>query len=215
MALAMSLLMKKDLILLFALLTLVLGGCAVADVKEPAFTVAEKEAPFEVREYAPMIIAEVRMEGERKKAINDGFTVLADYIFGKNDGGGKIAMTAPVTQQNAKGAKIAMTAPVTQQAQEGTWKVHFVMPADYTMETLPKPLDNRIRIFEQPAYRAGVVRFSGFATDAALEKNETALRGWMEKKALKADAEALYAFYNPPWTLPFLRRNEVIIPLAD
>jgi SOUL heme-binding protein len=211
----MSLSMKKYALILMTFFTLGIGGCALSDVKEPPFTVVEKEEPYEIRAYAPMIIAEVQMTGERKQAINDGFKVLADYIFGKNDGGAEIKMTAPVTQQNAKGAKIAMTAPVTQQGGEGAWKVHFVMPEDYTMKTLPKPLDSRIRIYEQPAYKAAVTRFSGLAGDKALQTNESALRAWAEKKALKTEGEAVYAFYNPPWTLPFLRRNEIILPLAE
>ena len=206
--------MKPIFILIFSSLTLFLGGCAVSDVKEPVFTLVKEEEGYEIRDYAPMLVAEVEVSGERDRAINEGFRILADYIFGNNDGAADIAMTAPVTQQPAKGTAIPMTAPVTQQKAGDIWKVHFIMPSNYTMQTLPKPLDTRVRIFGQDAYRAAVIRFSGFGTEKTLRAREEDLRHWMGANALRPSAPALYAFYNPPWTLPFLRRNEVIIPVS-
>jgi len=198
------------------ILALAAGGCSVGDVKEPAYSIVQKEDNFELRAYEPMIVAQVQMTGDRRQAINDGFKILADYIFGNNDGGGKIAMTAPVIQQPEAGAKIAMAAPVTQQGGSNSWKVDFIMPAEYTMETLPKPVDKHISILQKPSYKVAVARFSGFATEGALESNEKDLLRWMTDKALKAGTDIpVYAFYNPPWTLPFLRRNEVMIPVAD
>jgi hypothetical protein len=203
--------MKKIFILLFAVLSL--GGCAVGSVKEPSFTVVEKQGDIEIRRYDPMIVAEVTMTGDRKTAINNGFRVLADYIFGNNTAAKDIAMTAPVTQQKAE--KIAMTAPVTQQsAGADTWRVHFVMPADYTMDTLPKPKDDQVKIISVPSYDAAVIRFSGLAGDSVLRDREQQLADFVASSGRAALSIPTYAFYNPPWTLPFLRRNEVMVTLA-
>lgn len=203
--------MRKMILGLLAVLSL--GGCAVGSVKEPSFTVVKKEGDIEIRRYDPMIVAEVTMSGEREKAINDGFRVLADYIFGNNTSSKDIAMTAPVTQQVSE--KITMTAPVTQQGTEqGEWKVHFVMPADYTMESLPKPNDSRVTLRNVPSYDAAVIRFSGFGTSRTLDEKTKALQSWMGDQNIKGASVPVYAFYNPPWTLPFLRRNEVMITVS-
>lgn len=185
----------------------------MAETKEPPFKVIQKAEPFEVREYAPMIVAEVTVDGERKDAINNGFRVLADYIFGANIPAEKIAMTAPVTQTPEKGASIAMTAPVTQVA-KGTnrWVVQFVMPEEYTMKTLPKPKDDRITITQLPEKRTAVIRFSGWAGSETLSEKTVLLADWMAaNKMMPHAAEPTFAFYNPPWTLPFFRRNEVMM----
>jgi effector-binding domain-containing protein len=193
------------------LLLLLLTGCAVSDVKEPAFTVLETHEAISVREYAPMLVAEVTMSGERNKAINDGFRVLADYIFGNNRSQQKIAMTAPVTQQASE--KIAMTAPVIQQSdpQGQGWLVRFVMPANYTTETLPQPVDSRVRIISVPAHKMVVIRFSGTSSAANLSEHEQALRTWLASSSYKSNGGPVYAFYNPPWTLPWWRRNEILM----
>lgn len=205
--------MKTAILALAALL--IAGVPAMAETKEPPFKLIRKEEPFEVREYAPMIVAEVIVDGEREKAVNDGFRILADYIFGNNVPKADIAMTAPVTQQPLKGEDIAMTAPVTQQgAGQGRWKVHFVMPENYTMDTIPKPVDPRVRLMAVPAYRTAVIRFSGFGTSSTLSEKTNLLRDWIEAQGEKEGEAPVFAFYNPPWTLPFFRRNEVMIRLA-
>ncbi len=186
----------------------------MGSVKEPSFSIVEKDGDIEVRRYDSMIVAEVTMTGDRKDAINNGFRALADYIFGNNDGDAKIAMTAPVTQQAQEGAKIAMTAPVTQQsAGENTWKVHFVMPAEYTMDNIPKPVNPDVTLTEVKPYEAAVLRFSGWAGNDVLDAKTKDLQNWMADKNLKSAGTPVYAFYNPPWTLPFLRRNEIIFPI--
>ncbi len=185
----------------------------MGSVKEPAFAVLQKEGDMELRRYDPMIVAEVVMTGERDKAINDGFRVLADYIFGNNVSSQKIEMTAPVAQQESQ--KIAMTAPVTQQSAGGNeWKVHFVMPAEYTVETLPKPKDPRISIREVSSYNAAAIRFSGFWSSEKMVSKTKELEAWMARKNIEGASVPVYAFYNPPWTLPFLRRNEVMITVS-
>lgn len=165
-----------------------------------------------------MIVAETTTTGERYAAINDGFRILAAYIFGENKVEQKIAMTAPVTQQaDAKGQKIAMTAPVTQEAsaKPNEWTIRFVMPASYTLATLPRPNDKRIKILEIPAFKAVVIQFSGFNMDNNLKKHEAELMAWIKKSNIKVSGNPTYAFYNPPWTPPFMKRNEIIIKILD
>lgn len=195
------------------------GGCSsVGKTPEPHWRSVKKDGNIEIREYAPMIVAEVTTSGERYDAINDGFRILAAFIFGENSVKQTIEMTAPVTQQSEKAAsqKIAMTAPVTQEAagKNDEWKVRFVMPAEYTLKTLPKPNDDRIRILEIPSYQTAVIRFSGFNTDKNLGRHEEMLMAWIAKNNLKTSGKPTYAFYNPPWTPPFMKRNEVMIRIA-
>lgn len=203
--------------LMYVLVALVpfLAGPAMADVAEPSFTVVSKDGDFEVRRYDPMIIAHVTVTGDRGTAANRGFRVLADYIFGANRPGEKIAMTAPVIQEPAArdGQKIAMTAPVLQEpAGADTWTVTFVMPAEFTIDTLPAPKSDKITIEKVPGDTMAVVRFSGFNTKARLDEETERLQSFMADKNLPAKGTPRFAFYNPPWTLPFLRRNEVMIP---
>ena len=185
---------------------------------EPNWRSVKKEGNIEIREYAPMIVAEVTTTGERYEAINDGFRILAAFIFGENSVQEKIEMTAPVTQQveQASSQKIAMTAPVTQEetGKDNEWKVRFVMPKEYTLDTLPKPNDNRIRILKLPAYETAVIRFSGFNTDKSIANQEKILKEWLEKNNIKGSGKPTYAFYNPPWTPPFMKRNEIMIKIA-
>lgn len=185
-------------------------GTAAGAVDEPNFALVLKEDRFEIRDYAPMIVAEVTRSGERDAAINDGFSPLADYIFGDNAGKADIEMTAPVTQQR-RGTEIAMTAPVTQQAAGAeTWNVRFVMPKEWTMATLPKPVNPEVRLIEVPAERMAVVRFSGWVGDSDIADFTARLKDFMARKGLTPVGEPVYAFYDPPWTLPFFRRNEIM-----
>lgn len=190
----------------------------MGNTPEPNWRSVQKEGNIEVREYAPMIVAEVVTTGERYEAINDGFRILAAFIFGENSVQQKIEMTAPVTQQaeQASSKKIAMTAPVTQEKtdNDNEWKVRFVMPKEYTIATIPKPNDGRIRILEVPAYETAVIRFSGFNTDKNVATHERALKTWLEKNNIQTVGKPTYAFYNPPWTPPFMKRNEVMIRIA-
>lgn len=185
---------------------------------EPSWTKISSDGPVDIRRYDPLIAAEVTVTGERYSAINDGFRILADYIFGNNEPAQKIAMTAPVTQQadnsKADSTKIAMTAPVTQQAaggDNGSWSVRFVMPAEYTIDTLPRPRDPRIKIIQEPAHKVAAIRFSGFNSDSNLQKHQKILTDWLTAQKLKPVGDPVYAFYNPPWTPPFLKRNEIMV----
>lgn len=200
--------------LLIALLLLGLGAGAAMAVETPRYEVELKDGPFEVRVYPPLLAAEVAVEGEREAAINRGFRLLADYIFGANRSRAKVAMTAPVTQTPSE--KIAMTAPVTQTPQGGerSWSVRFIMPAQYTRATIPEPLDPAVRLVEEPARRVAALRFSGFSTADRLARKSAELEAAIRAKGLKPSGPITFAFYDPPWTPPFLRRSEVMAPLS-
>ncbi|MFO1142619.1 MAG: heme-binding protein [Amaricoccus sp.] len=187
-------------------------GSVASAVEQARYTVVSARGPFEIRDYPGMIVAEVEVAGERRRAISDGFRLLAGYIFGGNRTRTKVAMTAPVTQ--AAGEKIAMTAPVTQAPAGDRWRVRFVMPAGYTLDTLPVPDDPAVTLKALPAQRFAAIRFAGRATAGALDRQLAALRGFMADEKLAPLGDPVYAFYNPPWTLPFLRRNEIMIEVA-
>lgn len=180
-------------------------------IEEPRHTIEYQVGALEIRSYEGVIAAEVEIRGERTTAINQGFSILAGYIFGSNKSTRKIGMTAPVTQQG--GEKIAMTAPVTQQAEGDVWKVRFMMPAHFTRETLPEPNDARVRIVVDEPKRFAAVRFSGLANDARIAEERAKLLVFVADQKREAPGAPVLAFYNPPWTLPFLRRNEIMVEI--
>jgi hypothetical protein len=194
------------------ILAAILWGPIMSHVEQASYDVVEKHGAIEVRDYAPMIVAEVSVSGDREKAISDGFRLIADYIFGNNISSQKVAMTAPVTQQ--PGEKIAMTAPVTQQGGEGVWVVRFVMPSTYTMQTLPRPNNPDVTLEEITGKRFAVIRFSGLAKSNSLEAHTKELEAFIQDRKFQVISEPTYAFFNPPWTLPFLRRNEVMLEIS-
>ena len=197
---------------------LILGIAAIAAgpimsmVEQPEYTVVTSKGAFEIREYGPMIAAEAEVAGERQAAIAEGFRIIAAYIFGANKPNAKIEMTAPVQQQREQ--TIAMTAPVTQQGDGGKWKVRFIMPKTWTMETLPAPTDTRVRLIQLPAKKMVAFRFTWRATDSLIAEKTAELRKYVRAEKLVTVGEPLFAFYNPPWTLPFFRRNEIMLELA-
>jgi hypothetical protein len=192
--------------------------------EEPKYVLLEKSEPFELRAYAPLIVAEVKVEGDLDAASNQGFRLIAAYIFGKNQVSEKIAMTAPVgieSSDQSRSAKIAMTVPVTIeggkpiQGVNNQWTVSFVMPAEYSLTSLPKPLDPQVKIREVAAEKRAVISFSGFYGEDKVQEKTQALRDWIKMKNLRPVGEPQFARYNPPWTLPFMRRNEVMIQVQD
>ncbi len=203
---------------LLALLGAVVFGvpaAIAAGVKEPSYTVLSRQEDVELREYAPLIRAETVVRGPYKESLNDGFRILANYIFGGNAGSRKIAMTAPVGAEatSQTGEKIAMTAPVGAEATEAGWLVSFVMPSEYTLETLPRPLDPRVTLREVPAHRVAALRFRGWAGEAAVNERKAELASALSSLGLEAAGEPVVAQYNPPWTVPFLRRNEILVAI--
>jgi hypothetical protein len=188
------------------------AGPIMSRVEHPDYKVTMNDGAIEIRAYGPMIAAEAEVKGERKIAINEGFRLIAAYIFGANTPNAKIAMTAPVQQQSAQ--KIAMTAPVTQQTTGDSWTVRFIMPSSWTLETLPAPNDPLVRLKLVPARSMLAIRFSGTASDSLIQAKTDELRRYAADKKLATTGEPLLAFYNPPWTLPLFRRNEIMLELA-
>jgi hypothetical protein len=198
------------------LLGLVIGftltGAPAMAIEEPKFTVSLHEGAFEIRDYQAAIAAEVTVTGDQKSAASKGFRLLAGYIFGGNTRHQSIAMTAPVAQQQT-GEKIAMTAPVTQTPSDGAWVVRFTMPSGYSLETLPEPNDSKIKLRTIAPARFAVIRFSGLASKASVEAKTAELDDFAKARYLDTIGPASLAQYNPPWTLWFMRRNEVMIQL--
>jgi effector-binding domain-containing protein len=182
--------------------------------EEAAYTVEKTDGDFQVRRYAPHVVAETVVDGTLEEAGNKAFRPLFNYISGANRSQGKIAMTAPVGQQR-EGEKIAMTAPVGQAALSNQWAVTFMMPTDYTMETLPAPTDEKVRLRAIPARRMAAVHYSGTWSRQRYERNLARLREWMKAQGLAAAGDPVWARYNAPFTPWFLRRNEVLVPLPS
>ncbi|MEO1197629.1 MAG: heme-binding protein [Pseudomonadota bacterium] len=183
----------------------------------PDYMVVLTDGAFEIRDYPGLIIAEIQVDGSRDQAANAAFSVLADYIFGKNVPAERIGMTAPVTQTQSsptQGETIGMTAPVTQQGGNGSWTIGFIMPARYDRASLPTPVDTRIRIVSKPERRVATVRFSGRPRDDLMSNRAEELRSWVADRGLTPRSAPVYAYYNSPFTPGFLRRNEVQMEIA-
>jgi SOUL heme-binding protein len=208
-----------------SLLAVLTTSVAMA-IEEPRYELIEKSGEIELRAYAPMIIAEAVVEGTLDQASNQGFRLIADYIFGGNiarsgAAGEKIAMTAPVIVESKaepktepQSQKIEMTAPVTVEPKGGAdnqWRIHFVMPSKYTLATLPTPKNPRVTLKEMPAQKSAVIVYSGFNGEEKLKQKTAALQAWMSERKLVATSAPQLARYDPPWTLPFMRRNELMI----
>ncbi len=200
------------LVVLLLVAALAWGPVVSSRVEQPKYRVVQAVGDIEIRDYEPMIVAEVEVSGDRRTAIEAGFRTIAGYIFGNNAGARKVAMTAPVTQQ--AGEKIAMTAPVTQEGEGTDWRVRFIMPSRYTLDTLPKPNDPAVALKALAPKRFAVIRFSGGSDADNLAHHQAMLEDFLRAQNLRPVAGATYAFYNPPWTLPILRRNEVLIEIA-
>lgn len=183
-------------------------------VEEAKYTVSEKQDKLEIREYAPAIIAEVIVYGDFENASSVAFRKLFNYISGENTAREKIAMTAPVSQK-PQPEKIAMTSPVGQRKSGEGWAVSFMMPATYTMETIPVPDDPAVVLREIPAYRAAAIRYSGRWTEKAYREQYALLQEWIRVKNLEVSGEPVWARYNAPFTPWFMRRNEILIPIGS
>ena len=185
--------------------------------EEPKFESLLKTENVEIRRYAPQIIAETTVDGDMDSATGRGFRLIADYIFGNNE---RIAMTAPVVSEAQSSAeKIAMTTPVSIEPQNAAnsqmagaqrWRVHFVMPSQYTLATLPKPLNSQVKLREIPAKTFAALTYSGTNNETTVQERTNELANWIKSKNLEPVGKPQLARYNPPWTLPFLRRNEIL-----
>jgi len=206
----------------FIVLTLTIAGCSVFGIRsaeELKYDVISTSGDIEVRQYQPYISAVASMKGAYNEVQGDLFRLLAGYIFGKNTTDATIAMTAPVqlnpeTQDTSE--RIAMTAPVVMKPEgEGLWKMTFSMPSKYTLQSLPKPLDPEVTLVEVPAKKFAVIRFSGSFDDLEKRRSKAEqLSTWLATQPqYKKQSEPVFAGYDPPFTLPFLRRNEVMIEI--
>ncbi|MBK1704216.1 SOUL family heme-binding protein [Halochromatium glycolicum] len=214
--------MKLILILIAGLLLAGLVGMLVfvyviQNVETPDYEVLTKDGDFELRDYPPLVVAEIDTAGGRQQGLSSGFGPLARYIFAKERAGERIAMTAPVQQRAvAPGEKIAMTAPVTQTATEDDrWTVQFIMPSEYQLDDLPEPENSEVTLERMPARRMAAVRFSGRTNDQALAEQQQRLEDWLRKRDLKPIGAPVYAYYNDPFTPGPLRRNEVLYQISS
>ena len=195
-------------------------------IEEPKYEVVTADAQFEVRHYAPILIAETIVEGDMDAASSKGFRLIADFIFGNNqqsdsDKKAKIAMTAPVTVE-PQSSKIAMTAPVTVEPQAAessmktakAWRINFVMPSQYTIATIPKPKNNAVTLREVPSKDFIVHKYSGFNTVSRVQSKTDEAVEWATKRSYKIIGTPQLSRYDPPWTLPMFRRNEIMIEIA-
>ena len=189
-----------------------LGGCGTVGIEKSKYSVLDKDGRFELRLYEPCIAAETVVESDFGEAGNIAFRRLYKYISGENRTRQSIAMTAPVNQE-ARSEKIAMTAPVNQQRFGGNWVVSFLMPAKYTMQTLPEPLDPSVTLREIPVRKMASVRYSGTWSRKRYDKHQASLMQFIEKRGWKILGEPVFARYDPPFQLPFLRRNEILVPV--
>jgi len=203
--------MRSPLIAVALALTLL--GTSVMAAEEPLFTIRLTSGEFTVRDYPPLVVAEVSVKGNRETAAGNGFRLLAGYIFGDNTYRQKIAMTAPVVQSPAD-ETIAMTKPVLQTGEDGAWIIRFIMPRGSMLETLPRPNNPRVHLHAVAAARVAVVRFSGLARQDDVAAKTLALSRFVTAQHLQAAGAPSLAQYDPPWTPWFMRRNEMMIPVV-
>ncbi|MFO0511318.1 MAG: SOUL family heme-binding protein [Gammaproteobacteria bacterium] len=204
-------------VLLAALVASVMASPEAAmAIEQPEYTVVRQDGAFELRRYAPYLLAETEVESGFMEAGNVAFGRLFRYISGDNTARTEIAMTAPV-EQAKRGEKIAMTAPVEQAREGGVYRVAFVVPRKYDRDTVPQPTDPRVRIREVPARSIAVWRYSGRWTEENFREHERELRGKLAALGLKAEPgdSAIIARYDAPFMPWFMRRNEVLIPVTE
>lgn len=205
----------RMLALVSGLLTSACSVVGVRTTEEPPYDTVGHVGEVEIRVYAPRLAAEVLVAGTETDARGAGFRKAAAYIFGANRGQAKIAMTAPVDQSQAKSETIAMTAPVDQAREaDGQWRVRFFMPAGYTLATLPEPTDPAVHIVTVPAQTLAVLRYSGVATPTAVRDATARLTSALAGSAWHIAGTPFSWFYDPPWALPPLRRNEAVVAVT-
>lgn len=181
-------------------------------IEEPKYEVLLTDGPFEIRQYAPILIAETMAEGDMDEASNKGFRLIADFIFGNNQLGPareseKIAMTAPVTIQAGSDSTSMPTA--------NQWRIHFVMPSRYTLASIPKPKNGAVTLREVPSKYFVVHQYSGFNTIARVQSKTQEASDWVARKNLRVIGTPQLSRYDPPWTLPMFRRNEILIEISS
>jgi hypothetical protein len=194
-----------------ALSLFLIGAPLAMAIEEPSYRVITQSESFEIREYPPLIVAQVEVPGDLSEASSAGFRLIANYIFGNNiavrDGG--VNMAEPVPE------KIAMTVPVIAEGKgdQKTWLIQFVMPKQYTMDTLPKPNNPQVKLIPIGPQKIAVIRFTGFISDDKVQEKTTELMAWIKSRNALPLGNPRLARYNPPWSIPWMRRNEILIPI--
>ena len=197
-------------LLVFFLNLLWIGN--VMAIVEPKFEVLLTDGSFEIRQYAPYLTAETLVMGDMDEASGKGFRLIADYIFGNNQ-----------AINSATSEKISMTAPVTIEPQMNAgsmetskqWLVKFIMPSQYTLATIPKPKNSAVNLREVPSKRYAVLKYSGFNFQSKVQSKTQEAIEWVAKRNLQATGQPQLSRYDPPWTLPMLRRNEIMIEISN
>jgi len=204
--------MKKFILVLTSLF---LAGCSVVGIRsasEPKYQILVDSDKIEIRQYPPMVVAQTVVNTDYKDSSSQGFNRLAGYIFGNNKNKQKMSMTAPVFQEQ-EFSIMDMTVPVIQQKTQKVWLMAFVLPQNYTVSSAPTPLDSAVLIKDIPSKKVAVIKYSGSLSEQGIEEKSEELKHWLFKKGYKPISTSRSAAYDPPWTLPFLRRNEVHIDI--
>jgi hypothetical protein len=187
-------------------------------IEEPKYSVVSKTKTYEIRQYEPVIVAETKIDAKFDRAGNEAFKILAGYIFGANKSKTKIEMTAPVSQvakNKSESEKIEMTTPVNQIKSASGFVVQFTMPKQYTLETLPLPNDSRVELRQVPSRKVAVLSYSGSWSEKRYNKKLAKLKTALENDKLKIQGEPVFARFNSPFQLWFLRRNEIWLELSQ
>jgi effector-binding domain-containing protein len=195
------------------LTTVFLAGCSVFGIRsadEPNYQVLNDYGHIQIRHYPALVVAQTEVNADYKNSSSQGFQRLAGYIFGNNKKQQQMTMTAPVIQEQ-EAETMAMTAPVIQQKSGPVWLMAFVLPQGYSLSTAPEPLDSAVVIKEIPDKKVAVIQYSGSLCEQGIEEKSEELKNWLSEQGYKAISPSRSAAYDPPWTLPFLRRNEVHI----
>jgi hypothetical protein len=193
---------------------MILGTGGAMATEEAKYSVIFKDESFEVRQYEAHIVAETIVDVDFEDAGNKAFKRLFKYISGNNTSQQEIEMTAPVTQE-AGSEKIDMTSPVGQQEDNGLWAVSFMMPASYSLETLPEPKDPTVVLRQVPSQYIASIQYSGFWSEKAYKSNREKLEVWINKNSFSVIGEPIWARYNAPFIPWFMRRNEILVPIKN
>jgi hypothetical protein len=182
---------------------------------ELKFKVLKTENEITLREYRPLVVVETEINGDFDVVSDEGFRRLSEYLDGANKTSKKLAVTAPVSFAIAPTEKIALVQPEKTVKTSGDhWRITFNLPSGYTLQTLPYPDDSRVVFREVPEQKIAAFEYSGNWSKFRYEERKKKLLDWVRKNGMKPTGEVVFARYNPPWVLPFLRRNEVLIPVA-
>jgi len=184
-------------------------------VEQMNYVVSRRMRGYEIREYPSHIVAQAKIKGTYNEALSLGFRIVAGYIFGGNTKKENISMTVPVTTQKEISEKISMTAPVLATTQGDSHLISFGMPASYTLATLPVPNDPQVKIVSVPTKKFAALRFSSWRSEARNEVMQSKLLGYLERDGIMHSGSPIYAGYNPPWTPPWMIRNEIMLEILN